>query len=79
MRSIIRICIYQVSNKTLRALLDDCESTNHSTFTEAISKAADKTLVDKERPRPDWFNLSKTILLEAIAKLAQSFVGPANI
>ena len=49
-------------------------------FTEAIFRAADKTLVDKECPRPDWFNLSKTLLLEAIAthdKAMQEYISHA--
>ena len=78
--AIILICPLTADRNMLKSI-DDCESTNHSTFTEAISKAADETLVDKERPRPDWFNLSKTILLGAIAtrdKAMQEFRNAIN-
>ena len=54
-------------NSTLRALLEDCETTNSSTLAEVISRAADETLTNKEHPHPDWFNLSKTIRLKAVA------------
>ena len=78
-------CLVAKSILTLtRSLLDDCESTEHhnySTFTEAISREADETLVDKELQHPDWFNLSKTILPEAIAtrdKVMQEYIHAIN-
>ena len=68
-------------NKTRGELLEDCEITNHSTFIEAISRAADDTLVNKERTHLDWFNLSKPILLKALTtcdKAMQEYTQAKN-
>ena len=46
--------------------LNVCSIINHTTLATSILSSAKATLVDQKPPRPVWFELSKTSLMEAI-------------
>ena len=53
-------------NTSLTALLTQCNNINHSSLSSAIQSAASETLTDNTRSRPDWFQLSREKLTNAI-------------